>query len=439
MLEQFVFAIAFDHPEYEEGEEDFIYSKWMTLVDQIKKALSDSKLPEIDGDRWEEFGLGKIFWGTKAECDSVKQVLLGFPIYILEERNLDAGYYQSSTGLYRVTDEGEVMGLSISEYSLKALGKLDTIPMDAYQIKTVTPEVEMQFMRIEEHQEDQQFEHLFEEYEFEQQQSSTDDTNFDTALQNSNVLDVKFELNKLEKKLEYLDGQLSKNIDPEEYKLLVQDFNHLHQQFFQYARQFAEFVAQAGDLEQQIVDLTEIVNAGVNARSELEIQSNLDGNVSLKHQYNVQQEQIATLGHEVRASTEKINQLQEILNQPVAPSESETLQEQLQAQSGRMDACENAISRLQTEVEHWQVVATSKSAEADYQILQQQVSEQGQVIDQVSKYIQDLEIQLANLQGISTNKVDLAEYETAMSQMQKLMVKRQESWLSRLFNWLRRN
>uniref|UniRef100_B8HW01 Uncharacterized protein n=1 Tax=Cyanothece sp. (strain PCC 7425 / ATCC 29141) TaxID=395961 RepID=B8HW01_CYAP4 len=459
MLEQFAFAIAFDRPADEQGqEEEARPPEWLTLVDQITTAISEANLPALDSNRWEDFGWGRVFWGTKVECEAVKQVLSGFPVYIWEDRNLDAGYYESPTAFYYVNDEGEITSLLKTGSSLQLLGKLDTIPMDAYQIQAVDSEVERQFMQPEEPQveeileepqveqpqiedlqveqpqvedsliedslieepqveeiqiedsliEEIQIEEILEELQVEQPQIEEGQTSLETlsvdpTLHDNSTLEIQTKLQTLEQKLEELYGALSRTIDPEEYNVLIQDFHNLQQHVVQYANQLAECVAKITELEQQ---------------------------------------QIATLAQEVRAAGQQLNQLQVLLPQRSDRAEYESLQEQLQEQSRQRSAFESKvgqeISRLQAEVKHWQAVAATKIEVADYQALQQQVANQSQFLAQLSQHIQGLDNQMANWQALAANKIDRIEYETALSQLKRLMVKKQQSWLSRVLSWFRK-
>jgi hypothetical protein len=140
MSEQYAFAIGFD---VESDEADQLPDDhWKGLYEQIGRAIRESGLPSIDSERWDEFGQGRIFWGTKAECEAARRVLESFDVYVEEARNLDPGYYATPSHTYYVGDTGLIFLLpsDLDAAPLQPLETVDSIPLDSYRLKVVDPE-----------------------------------------------------------------------------------------------------------------------------------------------------------------------------------------------------------------------------------------------------------------------------------------------------------
>jgi predicted nucleic acid-binding Zn-ribbon protein len=502
MLKQFSFGIAFDKENYEANEnvEESPSPEWQSLVNQISTAISDIGLPITEIDRWEEFGSGRIFWGTRAECDAVKQVLAEFPVCIQEERNLDPGYYATSSAYYHVTEEGEITGWSASEPSHETLGKLNALPLDAYRIKTLPLALEQQFQQAT----------------LEVCQPPAQDADVQQDSQSNRILELETGLVKLDQQLSELHQALTQTINPFEDNNLLQEFKILQQQSAEKSQQLSEFEAKVADLEQQLQDWQAVPNAKIDpddyaslqqqgktqqeqigilehkvqasaqelARFQevilqrvdradydalqqqlqgqvmqfsgleqqiLELQGQIqhwqtianekvgaDDYASLQQQCKTQQDQIGILEHKVQESAQQLAHFQELILQRVDRADYDALQQQLQGQVMQFSEHKQQISELHGQIQHWQTIANAKVEVADYQILQQQTSSQEQRLIELTNYIQDLENQISQFRETVANKTDRADYEAVISQLDRLMAQKRQSWRSKLLAWFRR-
>jgi hypothetical protein len=148
MNHQYAFAIAFDRQNASaNGIPEQLLPAWQTLLSQIAESLKSEGWPELNHPRWEDFGEGHIFWGTKNECDSLKAVLSSLPVSLYEERNLEAGYYSNIEGTYFVNRDGDIWGIERQTDSdvIAEVEPLWTIPLDAYKSKAISAELEVAF------------------------------------------------------------------------------------------------------------------------------------------------------------------------------------------------------------------------------------------------------------------------------------------------------
>ena len=146
MNEQFAFAIAFDRQSLSsDGTESS--SEWQGMIQHIEGALIFEGIAGFESPRWEEFGEGLIYWGTLPECESIDAILTGFPVSIYRERNLDAGFYACSYGVYLVDEIGNILGLDLRSMALNDfyIKPLVSIPLEAYRTSDVEPNIVERF------------------------------------------------------------------------------------------------------------------------------------------------------------------------------------------------------------------------------------------------------------------------------------------------------
>ncbi|MEO0802263.1 MAG: hypothetical protein AAFY57_08315 [Cyanobacteria bacterium J06642_2] len=145
MAEQYVFSVAFDRYESDISVgENGACAVWAGTLKEIAEALQMGSLAPLESDRWEEYGDGCIFWGTRAECAAVRDVLQQFEVEIDDERNIEAGYYSTETTLYYVSEAGDVTSIDgvASPAAFRAdandvsVSSVQSIPLDAYPIAT---------------------------------------------------------------------------------------------------------------------------------------------------------------------------------------------------------------------------------------------------------------------------------------------------------------
>ena len=84
MNEQYAYAIAFDQAVSEHNSHaDQSSPDWSQLLTQISHSITSEGFPELDHPPWEEFGDGRIFWGTKQECDTLKNAAIDTPTLVI--------------------------------------------------------------------------------------------------------------------------------------------------------------------------------------------------------------------------------------------------------------------------------------------------------------------------------------------------------------------
>jgi predicted nucleic acid-binding Zn-ribbon protein len=143
MSEQYAFAIGFDALVSELSPQQ--ESDWQRVLQEINQVIAAAGLSDLFSDRWDEFGHGRIFWGTQAECTAIQQILCQFPVDVQEERNLEAGYYAVGAEVYYVTAQGDIYGSAVENASASTVIPLSAIPLDAYRLRTVSTQIVNQF------------------------------------------------------------------------------------------------------------------------------------------------------------------------------------------------------------------------------------------------------------------------------------------------------
>ncbi|MEO1133039.1 MAG: hypothetical protein AAFX40_10075 [Cyanobacteria bacterium J06639_1] len=145
MAEQYVFSVAFDSPESDVPIEDAsVLPEWQSTLQALDRALQEAHLGSLESDRWEEYGHGRIFWGTRAECASVRSLLQQFEVDIEGERNIETGYYNTEDALYYVTEPGDILCIDGSctpaidciSAENTSTATVQSMPLDAYPVST---------------------------------------------------------------------------------------------------------------------------------------------------------------------------------------------------------------------------------------------------------------------------------------------------------------
>jgi hypothetical protein len=141
-LKQYAFAIGFDIESSLDAEENLSGSEEIAAqLKSVGAAIENAGLPALDSDRWDEFGQGRIFWGTRSECDAVKAALSPFPLFVQEERNLESGYYATPAHTYYADAAGHLYQLLTPADGGGTDGEIleltPSIPLDAYRLKAI--------------------------------------------------------------------------------------------------------------------------------------------------------------------------------------------------------------------------------------------------------------------------------------------------------------
>ena len=431
MPEQYVFSVAFDRDI--EGVNETVEQsdpEWQKLVQDIVTATNNAGLPILDNERWEEFGNGRIFWGTQTECEAVKEVLSGFPISIEEERNLETGYYTTSDTIYYVAKDGEILGISKYDFINKnhIVAKYNAIPLDAFKEQRVEPELET----------------LFQRFLVPKVQSAAQQMQVSPDLQNRIVLQRE-QIEELEVRVQDLSQQLlssqelaSHKIDPSEYENLQQKsadqagqiiqleeavsllnnqlrelqdvtdrkiepgvYEALQQLATDKDRQNAELEEQVGRLANELSNLNELANQKIDPADYETLQQTLASQIG----------QITQLEEAVSLLNTQLTELQDVTDRKIEPSIYEALQQLATGRDRQNAELEQQVGRLANELSHWKELANQKIDPAEHEVLLQKSADQSNQITQLEDTVSHLHNQVAELQTLADKKIEPAVFE----------------------------
>jgi mitogen-activated protein kinase kinase kinase kinase 4 len=491
MSEQYAFAIGFDVESMQdqtmEGSDlDWTHQtrpKW----EEVAAAITAAGLPPIESERWDEFGLGRIFWGTKAECDAIHQVLSQFDLYIEEARNLDTGYYATANATYYVDDNGNIYSLPTDGQILNpsTIESTLSIPLDAYRLKAVDPSLDAQmqsFLRAgtppptrpmigvpeiapvvssdlsdvvatQELPEDyatlqaqfkQQSDHIqvleqqviaFEDQVAALQAASAAkvDPEAHAALQQEHTA-LQAELTQTVEQMQALQAQVqelsaaSKVEDPN----AMRQSELLHEELAQQTTRIADLEAQLAQANAQTTDwqqqLERAIDPDVHQQLQQQLQEQLHQNQSLQGVIQQLEEQVHQASATIPQAAEALQQRDEALQQ-----RDEALQQRDEALQQRDEALQQRDEALQQRDE-----ALQQRDEAIQQqsALQQELTDKTSRVADFQKTVHQLEHDLNEWQTVAEAKVDWAEYQAVQSELQLLKAKQKRGLFSRLFGWL---
>lgn len=418
MTQQYPFAIAFDQQDSDNQDpvNPQIMQDWQHLMQDIATATEAAGLPGLNHPRWEEFGSGSIFWGTESECKTLKRVLSSFPIYLQEERNLDAGYYSTPESIYYVTEAGEIFGFTPTHTAPNsALVQYDSIPLDAFKTNQISPELEarIQIALATKRSSPSQFsgeDNPLESMPVLQDQLST---------QAQQILTLEQQVEQLTRDLTVAQTAVANRVD-------LGVHTALQQQATDQARQLSAFEQTVHQLQAQVEEWQSLADAKVDA----------EVYTALEQQAAAKTSQITALEAQVEHLTHELAIAQENVSQKVDLQTYEALQQRSTEQASQITEFEQTVQRLQAQAEEWQALANAKVEPELCETLRQQLSEQADRITDFEQQKQTLKHELSEWQSIATERVERADYEALLAKLQHLEAKQRQGWFARLLSWL---
>jgi hypothetical protein len=380
-LEQYAFAIGFDF-ELDSSNTTSEPSDAVatTTLEAVEIAIQSAGLPTLESDRWDEFGQGRIFWGTKAECDAVKQVLSQFPLFLQEERNLDLGYYANASNTYYVDSAGNVYRLLNSESGEdNAIAAIDSIPLDAYRVPSIDPNLQAAVERSLPN---------FAPQPFSPEESASASTQ-----------------REMEQVIHALNAQISQQTAHlSELELLktaaVAAQNNAEQQNRELAAQLAQQTTQISELEA-------FKESAIAAQAAAEQEVN-----ELKIQLEQQAHHIHDLEQQVTVFEDRISALQHLTETKIDPQQLQDLQAQFAQQTLQLQQVESRLVQAEGHVKSWEIKAEQWIDPQSYTEIQQQLNAKVVQIQELEQRIQRHDQQLQDAVAISSRKVDAAKYQT---------------------------
>jgi hypothetical protein len=415
---QYAFAIGFDFGTDGVGEQ---LDTRTTTLEAVRAAIQGAGLPEIDSDRWDEFGQGRIFWGTKAECDAVQKVLSQFPLFLQEERNLEAGYYGTLDHNYYVDEAGNLYSV-ISPTGItgdSTLEPISAIPLDAYRLKTIAPHLQAAVERSLSTPPDPNAPStpLFSEPppslpKTESIAPFTQDVDAEVSVLQAQVTSLTAEIEALQtvaaakatsgSGTQILEGQIA------------QQASHIH-----------ELERQVTTFEDQIASLQGIIAAKIDPQL----------HASLETQLIQQAQQIQQLKEQLTQAQVQVNEWQRKAEMLIDPQAYAQLQQQLSTQVAQGEELQQRVQRLELQLQDAVAIAAQKIEPAKYQALEQSVADKTVQVEDFRRTIQQLQRDLKEWQTVAESKVEWSEYETIRQEL-RLLTKRKKGLFSRLFGWL---
>jgi hypothetical protein len=445
MSEQYAFAIGFDQELEESG--DGLDEGWAARLQEVAAAISVAGLPAIDSERWDEFGQGRVFWGTKAECESVRQVLSQFDLYVEEDRNLDPGYYATAHHTYYVDTEGEIYVLpdwSTTEHNFIFQGSLENIhaiPLDAYRLKTIDPEMDEQVQALLRGTAAQpetiaaaSAEPVFSEdrsfmdpvsgdpavnaltleassSESVEQSASVPMVSADvyaelqtrSAQEGAQIMELEHRLRAVLIQVDQLQGAASTQVDPRVYERLKLQCDQQTQRIEALQAQLQSTTEQFATLQQQFTQQSEHVLETEQALAQAQLQ-----------------------GRRWESEAE----------QAVNPEVYEKAQQQTLAQSAQIQDLQQFVQRLEQQLKDATAQAEQKVDVSKYEALEQDAADKAAMIKELRRTLQQQERDVREWQTVAEAKVDWSEHQSLREELQRLQTRKKRGLFARLFDWI---
>jgi hypothetical protein len=459
MSEQYAFAIGFDREleELGEGLDEGLDEGWVNLLAEVAAAIGSSGLPPIDSERWDEFGQGRVFWGTKAECESVRQVLSQFDLYIEEDRNLDPGYYATAHHTYYVDAEGEIYVLpdwSTAEHSFIPQGFLENIhaiPLDAYRLKKIDLEMDKQVQALLR----------------------------GTASQPEGIAAPSSEALLAEDGLAMdpvSDSPVLEDLAPEKARIsnaasaapLASSIGSSAPVPMVPADVYAELRAKSAQQAAQIMELehrlramliqidqlqdavSNQVDSKVHERLKLQCDQQTQRIEALQAQLQSQAEQFATLQQQVSQQSSHALETEQVLaqarshiqrleseaEQAINSEAHEKVRQQTLAQAAQIQDLQQFIQRLEQQLKEATAQAEQKVDARKYEALQQDASDKAEMVKELRRVLQQQERDIREWKTVAEAKVDWSEHQAVREELQRLQSRKKRGLFARLFNWL---
>jgi hypothetical protein len=391
MSEQYAFAIGFDV----EGDEadQLTDDHWKGLSEQIGRAIRESGLPSIDSERWDEFGQGRIFWGTKTECESVRRVLEPFDVYVEEARNLDPGYYATPSHTYYVSEVGLIYLLP-SDWDtvpLQRLETVDAIPLDSYRMKVVDPEF---------HEKCQAFLRVETPSEIEGHPTEPNEVTLQPHRQKDESAALRDRIATLSTEVEQLQQEADAKVDPRVHEALQ---------------------AELTQLTTQLSTLT--------ARSHTERQDY----ETLQQTLSQQNLRETALDLRLKEAELQLKQWKQQTEAAIQPEAYASLQQQLDDKTAQIQDLQTFTKSLQQQLHEATTLASQKIDPSRYQAMQQDVADKAALIEDFRRTVQQLEREAKEWQTVANAKVEWSQHQALQEEFQQLKLRQRKGLLSRLF------
>jgi predicted nucleic acid-binding Zn-ribbon protein len=421
MSEQYAFAIGFDI--------ESMHDEIAASVEQVAAAIAAAGLPPIESERWDEFGQGRIFWGTKAECDAVHQVLSQFDLYIEEDRNLEPGYYSTANATYYVDDAGNIYALppELQTLTPERVESAIAIPLDAYRLRSLDPAL------------DATVQHCLQVLSTKTTPSAPECTAAPEGVQQTGeapitsqeadyvALQAQFkqqilQIHELERQVTAFEDQIAElqrviatKVDPQTYAALE--------------AKLTQTTGQLDALQTQIRQLPPLTE---------EPKISAEDHHALQQQVAQQAAHILDLEAQLTQANANVAELQERVTQAIDPQIYRQLQQQLKSHTSQIQDLQQVIQQLEHQVQETTAAAAQKVDTAKYEALNQDLSDKSALITDLRRTIHQMERDLSEWQTVAESKVDWAEYQAIQAELQQLRAKQGKGFFGRLFGWLLR-
>jgi hypothetical protein len=425
-LKQYAFAIGFDFESSFDTEEDPSGSEAIAIqIESVNAAIQGAGLPAIDSDRWDEFGQGRIFWGTKPECDAVKLALSQFPLFVQEERNLEVGYYATPTHTYYADEAGNLYQLLTPADSENdnRLELTPSIPLDAYRLKAIDPNLQALVERSLPNTT------LPEPSSVPQSVESPIPAEIHEPQSSVPVSSADAEIAALQAQV----GSLTSEIETLQTTAATQGILALEAVSLQ--SQVAQQAAYIHELERQVTvfeDQIAFLQSAVAAKIDPQLHANVEAQLAQQTQH-IQQIEARLVQAENQVKESQVKTEQGVDSQVYAQ-----LQQQFNAKVTQTQELQQRIQRLEQQVQDAVAIAAKKIEPAKYQTLEQSVTDITAQAESFRRTIQQLQRDLSEWQTVAEAKVEWSEYEALQQELRQLQAKQKRSLFSRLFGWLSR-
>lgn len=413
--QQYAFAIGFDADATEMTPQQ--QADWQEMVQHIAQAIAAANLPALFSERWDEFGQGRVFWGTQADCEAVRQIISQFPVVLQEERNLEEGYYAMGGQRYYVNALGEIYGLpgdGVFE-TPPSPQRLSSIPLDAYRLHNLSPEITQSvetILRAESVAESEVAQEIAERpaetatvdavnpVASSPNPLSTGETSSEVSQSTPDpvvsafIEDLQSEISTLKEQVAALSNDLAKSraiaavkIEPAIFETLQQEYAGKQEQFEQLQQRYQDKQAQSTQLEEQVQSLSAQVAALQSAvpdtthLQELEtlrtqLHQQQQTHTELQAQFQVQTEEGEALRTKIRTLETELLQHQEerATSSRLVQERNDTLVQDALTQSTQIVDLERNVRQLQGEVQQWKAMAEERVDFVEYQRVQQELT-----------------------------------------------------------------
>lgn len=428
-LKQYAFAIGFDFESNLDQAGDSSESVEITTqLESVSAAIQSAGLPAIESDRWDEFGQGRIFWGTKPECDAVKSALSQFPLFVQEERNLESGYYATQTHTYYADEAGNLYELLTPADSENGNGLelTPSIPLDAYRLQTIDPNLQATVERSLPITTLPEPEPVLQSVESSIPVEIHEPESVSVSSADEEIAMLQAQVDSLTSELETLQTTAATQgaLALEAVSLQSQ----LTEQLAQQAAHIHELERQVTVFEDQIAFLQSAVAAKIDPQLHADVQAQLAQ----------QTQHIRQIEERLAQAENQATELQVRTEQGIDPQVYAQLQQQFNSKVTQIQELQQRIQRLEQQVQDAVAIAAKKIEPAKYQNLEQSVTDITAQAESFRRTIQQLQRDLSEWQTVAESKVEWSEYEALQEELRQLQSKQKRGLFSRLFGWLSR-